>query len=151
MKRISLAVVGLILSTGLAAWSQEPTAGTEQKKEIKKVPIKSTGAESGKKMFVEYCAVCHGKGGKGDGPAVSALKAQPADLTALAKANNGKFPSAHVAEILRSGSSIAAHGTSEMPIWGRVLSTSSAQGTNATELQLRIRNLTEYIETLQSK
>lgn len=151
MKRISLALLGLILSIGLAAWSQEPTTGTAQKKEIKKVPMKSTAADSGKEMYVEYCAVCHGKAGKGDGPAVSALKVPPTDLTTLAKNNNGKFPSAHVTEVLRSGTSIPAHGSSDMPIWGHVLGTSSVHGTNAAELQLRIHNLTEYIESLQSK
>ena len=150
MKRISFVGVVLVLSMGLAAWSQEP-GGTEPKKVIKKVPMKSTAANSGEEMYTEYCAVCHGKTGKGDGPAVSALKVAPTDLTLLAKGNNGKFPADHVAEVLRSGTSVAAHGTSDMPIWGRVLGTSSVQGTDATMVQLRIHNLTEYIGSLQAK
>src|SRR5512137_76180 len=151
MKRISFVGVVLVLSMGLAAWSQEPTGGTAPKKVMKNVPIKPTAANSGEEMYTEYCAVCHGKAGKGDGPAVSALKAAPTDLTLLTKGNNGKFPANHVAEVLRSGTSVAAHGTSDMPIWGRVLGTSSTQGTDATQVQLRIANLTKYVESLQAK
>jgi mono/diheme cytochrome c family protein len=151
MKRISLVGVVLVLSIGLAAWSQEPTAGTAQEKVIKKVPMKPTAADSGEEMYMEYCAVCHGKAGKGDGPAASALKVAVTDLTTLAKSNNGKFPSDHVAAVLRFGTSVPAHGTSDMPIWGRILGTSSIHGTDATMVQLRIHNLTEYIESLQSK
>jgi mono/diheme cytochrome c family protein len=151
MKWISLGGVVFVLSMGLAASSQEPAAGTAQEKIIKKVPMKHTAANSGEEMYGEYCAVCHGKTGKGDGPAASALKAAPTDLTTLAKSNNGKFPSAHVAEVLRSGTSVPAHGTSDMPIWGRVLGTSSTRGTDSMMVQLRIHNLTAYIESLQSK
>src|SRR5512137_2588513 len=119
MKRISFVGVILLLSfLGSAVRSQEPTPGTQQKKTIKKVPIKHTSAASGQEMYMSYCAACHGKDGKGDGPAASALKAPPPDLSALAKGNNGKFPSDHFAAVLRFGTPAPAHGTSDMPIWG---------------------------------
>ena len=35
----------------------------------KPVPFKPTSAGSGEQMFNEYCASCHGKDAKGDGPA----------------------------------------------------------------------------------
>jgi mono/diheme cytochrome c family protein len=95
--------------------------------------------------------VCHGKGGKGDGPAPSALKVPPPDLTTLAKRNNGTFPSDHVDAILRFGTSASAHGISDMPIWGRLLGVSSIRGSEAAEVRLRIYNLAKYIESLQSK
>jgi mono/diheme cytochrome c family protein len=151
MKRISLAGVILLLSFGLAAWSQQPAPATPQQKEIKKVPMKATAAQSGEEMYVEYCAVCHGKAAKGDGPAASALKLAPTDLTTLTKNNSGKFPSDHVAAVLRFGTETPSHGSKDMPIWGHILATSPTQGTDATMVQLRIRNLTSYIESLQSK
>jgi mono/diheme cytochrome c family protein len=40
-------------------------------------------------MFRSYCAVCHGLDAKGSGPAAPALKMEPADLTTLAKENQG--------------------------------------------------------------
>jgi mono/diheme cytochrome c family protein len=35
---------------------------------IKNVPPNPTSPTSGKDMFKEYCAVCHGQDGKGGGP-----------------------------------------------------------------------------------
>src|SRR6516164_8934339 len=86
--------------------------------EVKKVPIQRTPANSGQVMFKEYCAVCHGLGGKGDGPAADALKKRPADLTQLAHKNNGTFPEAHVMNFITGQDVVAAHGSRDMPIWG---------------------------------
>jgi len=35
----------------------------------------------GAKLYSMYCSVCHGPGGRGDGPASSILRTAPADLT----------------------------------------------------------------------
>jgi mono/diheme cytochrome c family protein len=115
--------------------------------QIKRIPITPTRASSGQQMFDTYCAVCHGKDAKGDGPAVSALKVPPPDLTQLAKNNGGKFPENHVAATLRSVST-PVHGSNEMPVWGALLSSVS---TSESEVQLRTANLTKYIESLQEK
>jgi mono/diheme cytochrome c family protein len=74
--------------------------------------------KSGAGTYKEYCAVCHGKSGKGDGPAASALKVRPTDLTTLSRRHGGKYPDAYVVDVLRNGVWLNAHGTSEMPIWG---------------------------------
>ena len=118
-----------------------------QDKQIKRVPITPTPASSGHQMFDTYCAACHGIDGKGDGPAASALKMPPADLTQLAKKNGGKFPENHVAATLRAVDS-PVHGSKEMPIWGTLLSSVSSSD---SEVQLRTANLVKYIETLQEK
>jgi mono/diheme cytochrome c family protein len=47
---------------------------------------------SGASYYTEYCAACHGAGGKGDGPAAAGLSARPADLTRLLASNGGRFP-----------------------------------------------------------
>jgi mono/diheme cytochrome c family protein len=151
MKRISFVGATLLLSFGLTTQAQEPSSGTSQKKVIEKVPIKPTSAASGQEMYQSYCAACHGKEGKGDGPAASALKPPPSDLSALAKGNNGKFPADHVTAVLRFGPSIPTHGSSDMPTWGHVLATSSVQRNDAMMVELRIQNLTKYVESLQAK
>lgn len=106
-------------------------------------------------MYHAYCAVCHGKNGEGNGPAASALKIPPADLTLLSKKNNGKFPTERVISILRFGiQEPSAHGTPEMPIWGPLFSSlqsSSMRGPNSPEVSMRITNLAHYIESLQKK
>jgi cytochrome c553 len=48
------------------------------------LPVPEANSEqlaSGQTIFNESCAACHGRGGKGDGPAATALKQKPADLT----------------------------------------------------------------------
>jgi mono/diheme cytochrome c family protein len=100
-------------------------------------------------MFAAYCAACHGKDAKGDGPAADALKTPPANLTTLAQQNGGKFPALKVMSILRGQAKLAAHGSQEMPVWGPVFWRMS-QG-HASEVQQRVANLTKYLESLQVK
>ena len=136
--RFVLVVSGLL---GLAA------LGTAQKPES--VPIRPAPAESGQAMLSQYCAVCHGKDAKGSGPAAPALKVPPPDLTTLARRNGGTFPSAHVSNVIRLGGEVAAHGSKDMPMWGRAFSSLSPH--DYTIVQQRIANLTSYIKSLQEK
>jgi len=135
-----------LLLPALLAFSAAP--GNAQKKEVKKQPVKMTSAASGGEMFASYCAPCHGRSGKGDGPAASALKVPPANLTELAKKNNGKFPADHVATELRSGVA-GAHGSTDMPVWGPLFSKVSSN--DDAIVQMRIANLIHYLESLQVK
>jgi len=123
--------------------------GLAQKPQIKEVPIQPTPAESGSAMFAEYCAVCHGTNAKGSGPAAPALKVAPSDLTTLAKRKNGEYPAAHVANVIRLGEGITAHGSKDMPVWGRAFKSLTPH--DGGLVQLRIKNLTDYIESLQQK
>lgn len=116
---------------------------------VKHVSITNTSPSSGKEMFNNYCAVCHGSDGRGTGPAATALKATPADLTMLAQKNGGKYPSAHVASVLRGQAALPSHGSADMPIWGPLFS-SISQG-HQDQVQQRTANLVDYIETLQGK
>lgn len=77
------------------------------------------GVDVGKMEYQSSCAVCHGIDAKGNGPVSKALKTHPADLTVLAKKNNGVFPLNAVYEIIDGrNSKISSHGIREMPIWG---------------------------------
>jgi mono/diheme cytochrome c family protein len=120
-----------------------------QQTKVTSAPAPVTSAASGAEMFKSYCAACHGTGGKGDGPAASAHKVPPPDLTMLAKKNGGKFPDMKIHTILRNGSSAPAHGSADMPVWGPVFSAVSENKPQIVEL--RIANLTDYIQSLQAK
>jgi mono/diheme cytochrome c family protein len=145
-----LSVFAMIVAAQTTSSPQSTTpAQTVAKPEIKKVPPIYTNPSSGRQMFDAYCASCHGQGGKGNGPAAPALKTQPADLTQLSARNGGKFPEAHVVQIIRGDSLNVAHGNKEMPVWGPMFSNLS-QHDQAIE-QLRIRNLTKYLESMQQK
>jgi mono/diheme cytochrome c family protein len=144
-KFISLAGIA-ILAAGLAVAQQK---SAESAPTVKHVPITNTSPNSGKEMFKSYCAVCHGTDAKGNGPAASALKIPPTDLTGLSQRNGGKYPAAHVAALIRGQASVPSHGTQDMPIWGPLFS-SISQGHEA-QVQQRTANLVGYIESLQTK
>jgi mono/diheme cytochrome c family protein len=113
------------------------------------IPYEHTSPANGKQMYVNYCAPCHGRDGKGNGPAASSLRQRPTDLTLLARNNHGQFPDAHVAAILRFGSDHPAHGSAEMPVWGPMLGTMDKSNQNLR--MLRVTNLCSYLKTLQQK
>ena len=75
-------------------------------------------SDIGKSEFQSSCASCHGADAKGKGPVSDQLKIPPADLTILAKKNNGVFPTKAVYETIYGSKTVPAHGTREMPIWG---------------------------------
>lgn len=128
----------------------------ESQTKIKKVPIQRTSGASGEEMFDAYCAACHGKDGKGDGPAAGEFKVPPTDLTTLAQSHGGKYPSAYVDQVLHNGVAEAkAHGSADMPVWGELFGSIAHGGgpsaSGGTEIRQRVYNLNKYIESLQGK
>ena len=48
-------------------------------------------AYEGRGLYVSYCQLCHGTGGKGDGPLAKAMKISQADLTTTVRARSDIF------------------------------------------------------------
>ncbi len=141
LKRLLVTAIAATLTVGMAYADQAVTKVD--------IPISKTMPNSGKQMFVNYCAPCHGLNGKGQGPAASALRTQPADLTALSRSNGGRFPQMHIQTILEFGAKIPSHGSVEMPVWGPILG--KMNQANDQERLLRISNLSRYLESIQAK
>jgi mono/diheme cytochrome c family protein len=136
-----LAVIALLAAFAIV--------GTAFQTTINRVEPKAVSPANGKAMFMEYCAVCHGPDGKGNGPAAVALTKAPADLTRVtARTADGKFPAVRISRFIEGDETILAHGTRDMPIWGDVFK-SMAGGQNAT--LLRVSNLTDYVKSIQAK
>jgi len=138
--RIAVPILALVVILGVA---------TAQNTQVQKVPVTSTNPASGQEMFNNYCAVCHGKDAKGSGPAASALKKSPADLTTLATRNSGKFPDLKVARYIEGLDQVDAHGTRDMPMWGEMFR--SIDKSNSSITQMRVSNLVAYVKSLQGK
>jgi mono/diheme cytochrome c family protein len=134
-------LVLLLAGTLLAQTAAKPT--------IQKVAAKYSTPSSGQTMFNDYCASCHGSDGKGNGPAAAAMKSVVPDLTVLAKKNGGEFPGFHIGQTIIGEKMMSAHGSKDMPVWGPVFSRLSQQ--SRAETQLRVYNLTNYVESLQSR
>jgi mono/diheme cytochrome c family protein len=140
----------LVVSGAILEGQGEAVAQDDQVKGIKKVPITYSDPSSGKQMFRDYCAACHGMEGKGDGPVARFLRTPPADLGALARHNGGKYPADKVTATLRLGTDSGAHGTSDMPTWGPLFRGQDKKA-GLGFAEVRLHNLTEYVKSLQQK
>lgn len=101
----------------------------------------------GKDLFTTHCVACHGASGKGDGPAGSALKIPPADLTQISARRGNSFPRAKIAKIIDGESrAIAAHGSRQMPVWGKLF----RRGKPDAEARMQVFALSAYLESIQS-
>lgn len=141
--RYSICFVAALFATSLTLSAQQG------KPTVKHEAAAMTSPSSGKEMFMSYCASCHGKDAKGDGPAANALKQLPANLTQLTKLNGGKYPNDKVTSVLRGQAHLMAHGDQDMPVWGPVFWKMS-QGREEI-VQMRIANLNRYLESIQEK
>lgn len=141
--------VSISLTAQTSPIATSPTTSQSTQSQIKRVPAPYTSPSSGKDMYMAYCASCHGQDGMGNGPAAPALKTQPTNLTLLAVKNNGKFPDSHIAEVIRGNGLTAAHGNKEMPVWGPVFLSLGRHDT--AQVQMRIHNLTTYLESIQQR
>ena len=102
------------------------------------------GEISGADEYYRLCAVCHGEGGRGNGPMARVLKTPPSNLTLLARNNDGHFPFLRVLEMIDGRNVIAVHGSREMPVWGESLTRDYDQFIARTielELMLHINSL----------
>ena len=102
----------------------------------------------GRESFQFYCAPCHGADGRGAGPTAAALKTRPADLTTLARRNDGAYPRERVLDFVTgAGRPLAAHGSSDMPVWGPIF-----RGLDPSDARVdrRVDNIVEYVESLQA-
>lgn len=121
--------------------------------------------DASKYEYLASCAPCHGEDGKGKGPLSTQLKTPPADLTLLAKKNNGIFPINDIYQTIDGRSVVIAHGTREMPIWGYRYAPdlNMAASPNASDMfvnpnfdperivRLRILAVVDYLSRIQEK
>ena len=111
----------------------------------------------GKIEFGQSCATCHGVDGKGKGSFAEALQLSVPDLTTLSKRNGGVFPMSRVYEVIDGREAIKAHGTREMPIWGKHYAVRAAPAYDdfaydpEVAARGRILALIDYLYRLQAK
>jgi mono/diheme cytochrome c family protein len=111
----------------------------------------------GKREYDASCATCHGRDGKGGGSFAQMLQVSMPDLTTLVKNNGGVFPVARVYNVIDGREEIKAHGTREMPIWGKHLTFRAAPQYDDYAYQpeefvrARILAVIDYLYRLQAK
>jgi mono/diheme cytochrome c family protein len=103
----------------------------------------------GPALYTAYCAVCHGRDGKGGGTLAKSLKVALPDLTRISMREGGKFPLVRIQRVISGEEPLpSGHGTREMPVWGPIFS----QVAWDQDLgRMRVYNLAKYLEGMQSK
>jgi len=154
MKR-ALVVIALVSLSG-SAFAQNPPAPSPPATAppaadaVKAATGPDLGeAAAGEVIYMRYCAACHGKTLKGDGPVASGLNKKPVDLTQLAKKNNGVFPFDKVAAMIDGRQSTRMHGTPDMPVWGEIFA--MTKGSDAPNAESAVKRITNYVWSLQAK
>jgi mono/diheme cytochrome c family protein len=103
---------------------------------------------AGSAVFKTYCAVCHGKEAKGDGPLAGSLRFTPSDLTLLAKRNGGTYPAEQVFRMIDGRKPLRGHGGPDMPVWGDAFK-GTADGYSEEKVKARIDALVDFLKTIQ--
>jgi mono/diheme cytochrome c family protein len=129
--------VALLLSATLFA---NPPSQTPE-------PTRPSGPH-GSYLFTTYCAVCHGTSARGDGPLADSMRKRPANLTEIAKRNNGVFPTEMVHQIIDGRRPVRGHGGPDMPVWGDGFLRSQEAGDEKT-VKERIDAIVSYLESIQ--
>lgn len=141
MRRFVAVVFVLWVALPLApASGKEPAPGRED-------PIL---VASGRTSFQRHCSSCHGMEAHGDGVLAAVLRVRPPDLTRIAARRGGEFPDAEIASFIDGRAFVAAHGSREMPVWGRVFARPVADGSAGEEVvrgQLWV--LVAYLRSIQ--
>lgn len=108
-----------------------------------------TVEELGRQRFVESCAACHGENAKGGGVVANLLTAKPADLTLLSKRNGGTFPFGKIYDAIDGRQKHEAHGSHEMPVWGRLWQEDGPYERSETFVRGRILEMVIYLRSIQ--
>jgi len=144
MKKL-IAVTAVLMLSG-AAFAQNPPAASPAKPPT---AVNLGDASAGEVIYMRYCAACHGKTMKGDGPVASGLKNSPGDLTTLTQRNKGVFPYGRVAGIIDGRETSRVHGTPDMPVWGEIFAITT--GTEAPSSEAAVKRITHYVWSKQAK
>ena len=148
MRPIRILLGGLVAC--LACVSADRSEGEAQPAAQAGITADPVLAELGKPHFIAYCSSCHGMQGRGDGPTARALHTPPADLRRIAERRGGVFPDAEIARKIDGRFEIDAHGTREMPVWGRVFADDVPETDTAESITRgMVSVLVEYLKSIQ--
>jgi mono/diheme cytochrome c family protein len=106
------------------------------------------GGADGSSLYRTYCASCHGKEAKGDGPLADNLRFRPPDLTLIAKREKGEFDAARVHRIIDGREPVKGHGGTDMPVWGDAFKRSEG-GYGEDAVKARIDAIVAHLKTIQ--
>ena len=118
-------------------------------------PLSAQQMTIGEFEFMNSCAACHGADGKGNGSITGYLNQSVPDLTQLQANNGGVFPVTAAYAFITGDAEVGAHGTRDMPAWGRRYTIRAetdpdfAAGDAREYVNLRVLALVEHLASIQ--
>lgn len=108
---------------------------------------------SGRDMYAQLCASCHGAAGHGDGPVAPLISIAVPDLTRIAARNGGEFPAGDVHRTIDGRFERRGHGPRDMPVWGwQFYDMSSADDSGErVRADALISRLVDYLRSIQQE
>ncbi len=105
----------------------------------------------GELEYQNYCAVCHGVNGRGQGIMSKYLTVRPSDLTEIAKRNGDVFPFWRVLRTIDGSEEVRGHGTRDMPVWGDRFRAQAGGNDSGSRAQAagRLLGLVFYLQHIQ--
>lgn len=107
--------------------------------------------EEGKALYRQYCSACHGLDANGKGPLATVLSPPPSNLTLLGDKYGMPLPKARLSEFVDGRREIRAHGSSDMPVWGRRMAEGPPSSGADAQTAGTIRLILDYLESVQAK
>jgi putative copper resistance protein D len=80
LRRAWIASTGIVSSAAMGLWALSVPAYPDTYRRIE-TAYKAVSIARGAQLYQQHCVVCHGAGGKGDGPFAPRMKVPPANLT----------------------------------------------------------------------
>lgn len=129
----------VLLGVAVDVQAQRPTQSVAENRQML----------DGRALFTTYCASCHGTAGTGNGPAAGSMRRVPPDVTQLAAANGGAFPTERVRRII-DGRDVESHGERDMPVWGDAFKAVRG-GLSEEAVRARIAAILEHLASIQRR
>jgi hypothetical protein len=142
-----------MLALGASAAAQNPPRPSAPPT-IVIVEARPAGNIDGATLFQAYCASCHGRNGKGDGPAARAIRTPVPDLTQIAATHPGTDCWLHVLADLSTGHRSdrepkVSETDLDMPNWEPILRSMSS--VDPAMGRLRLINVSRHVASIQVK
>jgi mono/diheme cytochrome c family protein len=141
MRRTALCLA-LLLAPPLAARAEEPRPPLSEK---------LNASHPGYDEYQQYCASCHGVFADGNGVVVPVLTQKPTNLRQLTARYGSPLPKQKLVRTIDGSEPILAHGTREMPIWGRRLYEQIPGPMPDSRQRGAILTILDYLESIQDR
>jgi mono/diheme cytochrome c family protein len=103
----------------------------------------------GRQLYLEHCAVCHGRNGNGRGPMWHALSTPPTNLRRLSETYGNPLPTDKIASFIDGRAEVRGHGPRDMPVWGRLVWQNEPSEGVPGQVAPAIASLVAYLQSIQ--